>query len=52
MGHPTQSDKGLEGVCNKLRAVVRDDTRCSLRELLSSDTKDDDTPGRGAIEHK
>ena len=36
MGHPTQSDKRLERKRNKLRAVVRDDTRPDLGEPFLS----------------
>ena len=41
MGHPTQSDKGLERKRNKLRAVVRDDTRPDLGELFSPSLNND-----------
>ena len=41
MGHPAVSNKGLEGVRDKLRTVIRDDTRCSLRELFSASLNND-----------
>ena len=41
MGHPTQSDKRLERKRNKLRAVVRDDTRPDLGELFSPSLNND-----------
>ena len=41
MGHPTVSDKGLEGACDKLRAVVRDDTRPDVGELFSASLNND-----------
>lgn len=41
MGHPTVSDKGLEGKRNKLRTVVRDDTRPDVGELFSPSLNND-----------
>ena len=41
MGHPTVPDKGLEDKGNKLRTVVRDDTRPDVGELFSASLNND-----------
>ncbi len=41
MGHPAVSNKGLEGVRDKLRTVVRDDTWPDVGELFSASLNND-----------
>ena len=41
MGHPAVSNKGLEGVRDKLRTVVRDDTWPDVGELFCASLNND-----------
>ena len=47
MGHPHEPDVGFEVACNKLRPVVRDDSRRDAGDLFASPFKDDLNIGLG-----